>query len=114
MTIRERIERSEQEDAIYLGNLITDFKKTEAYDLIFGIVDSLVYAEIDIRESDASSDRKLGRCEGLRMLRLQVDTLERIRDINVESKKAERKGRKSKESEFPLEPGQKIGEVGGI
>ena len=82
MTIQERCYRFDDEDKVYLGNIITNFKGTEMYDLLLAVTTNIIMAEL-ANQSDAkeSSESQLGRLKGVRSVITAFDTYEAFRDM---------------------------------
>lgn len=91
MTILERIKRFNDEDMIFIGNLITNFHGTEMSDLLSVVTEQQIMAELSDIGTKENSDKRIGRLEGIRAVLLALESYETFRNQIIAQKKAEEK-----------------------
>ncbi len=104
MTIKERITRFNDEDMVYIGNIVTNFKGTEMSDLLSVVTDQQIMAELSDIGTKENSDKRIGRLEGIRMVMLALENYELFKEQVLARKKEEEKD-KSPLEEPPIKLG---------
>lgn len=87
-TIKERTERNEVEDKIYLGTLVEKAMKGEFGALIDCLLDGMRRAVLEqsIRTGAISAERYLGRIEAMQVLRDELTQMVQIKDQLLDEK----------------------------
>jgi len=74
MKIEEKMLRRSQEDVIEIGEKLKKFYNSDAGAVIRAIINTIIIENISQEyDKDISSDRRLGRCEGVNKVRDMIE-----------------------------------------
>ncbi len=109
MTIKERLVNCKEEDLIYFGNLMASFKATEAFEYIQEIIQNKEFLEtlqptIVYKDNEPSSDKVLGRLQGMLTILNLIDEAIRERDYILKNKELNKEIKKEKETTIHPDP----------
>ena len=94
MTIEERIVRRNQEDVIWIGMALETFYNSDAGTILRALANTITIEQFTNTEDNiTSSDKKLGRAEGLHILinriELAIDDMRRLTEEIKEEQRLE-------------------------
>jgi len=91
LSVKERLNRFNEEDIVFIGNLYSDFKGSDMYQLLSAVTENQIMAELSDMGSKENSDKRIGRLEGIRAVLTAFETYEKFRDQVLAQKKEEEK-----------------------
>lgn len=92
MTIEERILRRNQEDIIEIGSALEQFYNGPAGTIVRAMSNAITTKQFtSIEDNQTSSDKKLGRAEGLMLLITDIElAIDDMRRLNADLKEDQR------------------------
>ena len=93
MKIEERMIRREQEDLIEIGSALEKFYNGAAGTIVRAMVNAITTKQFLGEDNHISSDRKLGRAEGLSLLITDIEiAIDDMKKLQAEVKEEQRIG----------------------